>query len=149
MADLAQSRLFIPGLAGIYDALRPLAKPLLRVVTGGFLVPHGYAKLTGGLAGTGEWLTSLGYSNGPLLATAIMCVELGAGLCIAVGFLTRPAALAALVFLLGAVQFHSANGFMWNEGGFEYPLFWAVACFFFLVQGGGRWSVDRAIGREF
>jgi putative oxidoreductase len=149
MADLAQSRLFIPGLAGIYDALRPLTKPLLRVVTGGFLVPHGYAKLTGGLAGTGEWLTSLGYSNGPLLATAIMCVEFGAGLCIAVGFLTRPAALAALVFLLGAVQFHSANGFMWNEGGFEYPLFWAVACFFFLVQGGGRWSVDRAIGREF
>jgi putative oxidoreductase len=149
MADVAQSRLFIPGLARVYDALRSIAKPLLRVVTGGFLIPHGYAKLDGGLAGTGEWLTSLGYANGPLLATLIMCVELGAGVCIAVGFLTRPAALAALVFLLGAVQFHSANGFMWNEGGLEYPLFWAVACFFFLIQGGGRWSIDRAIGREF
>jgi putative oxidoreductase len=149
MTDAAGQRLFIPALGRIYDALRPITKPLLRLVTGGFFLPHGYAKLTGELAGTGEWLTAMGYSNGPLLATAIMCVELGAGTCIAIGFLTRPAAFAALIFLLGAVQFHSANGFMWSNGGFEYPVFWAVACFFFLIQGGGRWSVDRAIGREF
>lgn len=149
MTDAAGQRLFIPAFGRIYDAFRPITKPLLRLVTGGFLLPHGYAKLTGELGPTGEWLTSLGYSNGPLLATAIMCVELGAGVCIAIGFLTRPAAFAALVFLLGAVQFHSANGYMWTNGGFEYPAFWAVACFFFLIQGGGRWSVDRAIGREF
>ena len=149
MADAAQSRLLIPSLGRLYEALRSITKPLLRVVTGGFLLPHGYAKLTGGLAGTGEWLTSAGYSNGPLLATAIMCVELGAGVCILIGFLTRPAAFAAMIFLLGAVQFHSANGFFWSDGGLEYPLFWAIACFFFLIQGGGRFSVDRAIGREF
>jgi putative oxidoreductase len=145
----ARSRLLIPAFDRIYDALRPITKPLLRIVTGGFLLPHGYAKATGALAGTGEWLTSMGYSNGPLLATAIMCVELGAGLCVAIGFLTRPAAFAAMVFLLGAVRFHSANGFMWTNGGAEYPLFWAAACLFFVIQGGGRFSVDRAIGREF
>lgn len=149
MADANRTRLVVPGLDRIYDALRPLTKPLLRLVTGAFLLPHGYEKLTGGLAGTGEFLSSVGYPNGPLLATLIMCVELGAGVCLAIGFLTRPAALAAMLFLLGAVQFHAANGFLWNNGGFEYPLFWAVACFFFVVQGGGRWSVDRALGREF
>lgn len=149
MADTTQARLVIPGLNQLYDALRPLTKPLLRIVTGAFLLPHGYEKLTGGLAGTGEFVSSVGYSNGPLLATLIMCVELGAGICIAIGFLTRPTALAALIFMLGAVQFHSANGFGWSNGGFEYPLFWAIALFFFVVQGGGRWSVDRAIGREF
>ncbi len=149
MNDVVKAKLIIPAFGGIYEALQPITKLLLRVVTGGFLLPHGLAKLNGGLAGTGEWLSSMGYANGPLLATAIMCIELGAGICIALGFLTRPAALAALVFMLGAVKFHSANGFMWPDGGFEYPAFWAVACLFFVVRGGGRWSIDRAIGREF
>ncbi len=145
----AQPRLIIPALGRLYSALHPVTEPLLRLVTGALLIPHGYGKATGGLAGTGEWLTSLGYSNGPLLATIIMLVEIVGGLCIAVGFLTRPAAFAAMLFLLGAVQHHSANGIFWSDGGFEYPLLWAVACFFFVIRGGGRMSVDRAIGREF
>ena len=149
MNDAARSRLIIPAFGRIYDTLEPVAKLLLRVATGALLIPHGYGKATGGLAGTGEWLTSIGYSNGPMLATIIMLVELVGGICIAVGFLTRPAAFAAMIFLLGAVQHHSANGIFWSDGGFEYPLLWAVACFFFVMRGGGRWSIDRAIGREF
>lgn len=145
----AQPRLIIPALGRIYSAIQPIVEPLLRLATGALLVPHGYGKATGGLAGTGEWLTSLGYSNGPLLATLIMLVELVAGTCIAVGFLTRPAAFAAMLFLLCAVQHHSANGIFWSDGGFEYPLLWAIACFFFVIRGGGRLSIDRAIGREF
>jgi len=46
------------------------------------------------------------------------------------------------------VNFHSANGFYWNKLGFEYPLFWAIVVFYFLVRGGGKYSLDAVIGRE-
>ena len=32
--------------------------------------------------------------------------------------------------------------------GIEYPLFWSIVVFHFLVRGGGRWSLDAAVGRE-
>ena len=48
-----------------------------------------------------------------------------------------------------AVIQHFPRGFFWTSGGFEYPLMWAVAAFFFLVRGGGPYSLDRALGREF
>jgi putative oxidoreductase len=41
------------------------------------------------------------------------------------------------------------NGFFWTNKGFEYPLMWGIAALFFLIRGGGAYSVDRAIGREF
>ncbi len=47
-----------------------------------------------------------------------------------------------------AIKFHAVNGFYWNNLGFEYPLFWALVVLHFLVRGGGRFSLDRLIGRE-
>jgi len=39
-------------------------------------------------------------------------------------------------------------GFAWENRGIEYPLFWAIVVFHFLVHGGGAWSLDAMIGRE-
>ena len=33
--------------------------------------------------------------------------------------------------------------------GYEYPLFWGLVALSFVIRGGGRYSVDAAIGREF
>jgi putative oxidoreductase len=43
---------------------------------------------------------------------------------------------------------HLPNGFFWTSGGFEYPLLWGIVALYFVVRGGGRYSVDTAIGRE-
>lgn len=145
---------FLPFAASITDTLSPLAEPLLRVATGLLLVPHGAQKLFGwfggyGLEATGQFFaTKLGLPASLALVAGV--VEFFGGLFLAAGFLTRP--VAALVFGLMAVatlQVHLPMGFFWTSGGFEYPLFWAVAALYFVLRGGGKLSVDGLIGREF
>lgn len=50
--------------------------------------------------------------------------------------------------MLNAIVFHWPNGFFWNRGGFEYPLFWTVAALFRFVRGGGPSSVDARLSKE-
>ena len=136
-------------LKPVTDGLGPFMEPLLRLVAGGFLIPHGAGKLFGGLEGTAQFFGQVGYEPAFLLALLVALVEFFGGIMLAVGLLTRPVALAVLIFMLNAVAFHAGNGFMWNNGGYEYPLMWAVVALFFLVRGGGAYSIDRLIGREF
>jgi putative oxidoreductase len=44
---------------------------------------------------------------------------------------------------------HSQFGYVWNNRGLEYPLFWAIVVFHFLMNGGGCYSLDAKLGREF
>ena len=140
---------FIPAMAPVYSGLSNFAEFALRVVVGLNLIPHGLQKLFGGLGGTAQFLDASGFSPGFLWAVLVMATELVGGVFLILGFATRPAALAVMLFMIVAAFFHSANGFLWDQGGFEYPLMWAVAAFYFLVRGGGPWSIDRRIGREF
>ena len=39
--------------------------------------------------------------------------------------------------------------YFWNKLGMEYTLMWLVATFYFLVHGGGLYSLDHLIGWEF
>ena len=64
------------------------------------------------------------------------------------GLLTRFAAAAVLIFMIVAVNFTSAKGFFWSQGGWEYPLLIGACALFFLLRGGGPCSLDGAIGRE-
>ena len=54
------SRRIIKALDPIYDALEPLSYPLIRFVAGAMLVPHGYAKVFGGIEGTTKFFASVG-----------------------------------------------------------------------------------------
>lgn len=149
------TRYYIPALASVYAGFTPLAEALLRVVVGGFLVPHGAQKLFGafggyGLAGTGGFMESLGFTPGVLFAFLVGFVEFVGGIAIAIGFLTRPFALAATgVLLVAAVSVHLANGFFNQAGGWEFAGLWTIAALYFAVRGGGRYSVDAKLGREF
>lgn len=156
MADNDRStRLIVPALAPLYDALEPLAIPLIRVVTGLFLMPHGAQKLFGwfggaGLQGTANFFaTKLGLEPGLFFAVLVGGTEFFGGLFLAIGFLTRPAAAGVVILMAVAVfKVHLSGGFFWNKGGFEYPLFWGLIAIAFLIRGGGACSVDRKIGRE-
>jgi len=119
------------------------------------LIPHGAQKLFGWFGGSGLEATTagfakMGYEPAWLVGPLVAGTEFLGGILIAIGFLTRPVALAAAILLLvAAMDVHLANGFFWGKGGYEYPLLWAVLCAAITVRGGGVLSVDRALGKEF
>jgi putative oxidoreductase len=85
----------------------------------------------------------------PALALIAGLIEFFGGIALAIGLATRvAAALVAGMMIVAVVQVHLGAGFFWTSGGFEYPLFWAIAALASVIKGGGRFSVDALIGRE-
>lgn len=142
-------RLVIPALGGLYRTLAPVTEPLIRIVAGGSLAIHGYQILFGNTGAAAKFLESTGFANGLFWAYVVGAVELVCGLCLALGLLTRLVAVPIIGFLVIAiVTYHWQFGFNWENRGIEYPLFWSIVVFHFLVRGGGAWSLDAMIGRE-
>lgn len=147
-------RLLIPSLAPLHEVAAPLAAPLVRVAAGLLLMPHGAQKLLGWFAGSGTTdspgqfiATTATMATGQTLAIGL--IELIGGLLLAIGLFTRPvAALIAGMMAVAVFQILPANGFFWNQGGYEYPLMWGVIALAFALRGGGRYSTDAMIGRE-
>jgi putative oxidoreductase len=146
---LAAPKLIIPQLRYLYRALWPITEPLMRLMAGGSLAYHGYQILFGNIEGAARFFESVGFEQGLLWATVVGVLELACGTLLAIGLFTRLAVGPILVFLIVAiVSYHWDFGFNWESRGIEYPLFWALVAFHFLVRGGGPWSVDWLIGRE-
>lgn len=143
--------LFIPALGGVYDALTPFSWPLLRIVAGLFLMPHGYGKLFGGqLEGIAGFFAKTGLEPALPLVVLVGIVEFFGGLMIALGLFTRPIAAAATVVLaVAAFHVHWSAGFFAQQGGFEFALLWAVVTLVIAIRGGGSYSIDARIGKEF
>jgi putative oxidoreductase len=143
------STLVFPSLGKVYAALGDWTLPLLRFVAGFNMAMHGWVHLNTEMAETAAYFSGEGYEPGVFWAYAVTLTEVVGGTCLAFGFLTRLAAIPIFIFLAVAVSYHMKNGFYWNEGGFEYPLMWAVVVLVFLVKGGGKLSVDNLLGKTF
>jgi putative oxidoreductase len=131
-------RLIIPALGGLYAKLHDAAETLLRLVAGLALVTHGAGKMVEGL----------GFYPGVFWSPLLAATEFFGGILIAVGFLTRPAALAATIVLLVTVWFHwitMGQGY----SGAEKSIIWAAIFIFFAIRGANRHSVDAKIGKAF
>jgi len=153
--DMTHPQPIVPALTPLYARLSRLSYPLIRATTGLMLMPHGAQKLFGwfggnGLQATAEgFATHLGLEPGMVFVVLVGGTEFFGGLFLALGFLTRPAAVAiAIVMAVAVFKVHLANGFFWTGGGYEYPLFWGLIALALAFRGGGELSVDRAIGRE-
>ncbi len=144
-------QLILPALGGFYRATAELAYPLIRVVAGVMLIPHGWLKFFGGgLQGTAGFMGKIGLEPAYALATYIGVLELVGGTMLAIGLLTRLVVIQVIGFMaVAAFYVHWSNGFLWIKGGYEYPLFWGVVALAILFRGGGRFSLDRLIGKEF
>lgn len=148
-----ESRRLIPFLAPITTALAEPTYALMRFVAGAFLVPHGLWKLFGITGGTHEqmveFFAQIGLQPAELLVYAVGVVEFFGGILIAIGLLTRAAALAAAATTgVAALYFHLPLGFYVENGGAEFALLWAIVLLMIAMRGGGRFSVDAALGRE-
>jgi len=144
------SRRIISALDPIYDALEPLAYPLIRFIAGVMMIPHGYAKVFGGIEGTTKFFSSVGLEPALILAWYVGLLELVGGICVALGLLTRFMS-AQLIGLLAVATFyiHLPSGFIWVKGGFEYPLFWMVVMVAITIKGGEKLSLDNLMAKEF
>lgn len=127
---------------------------ILRVPVGLILAAHGAQKLFGwfngnGLAGTAQWLASLGMEPGYLMAILAGSAEFFGGLALVLGLLTRPAAMvAAFTMLVAIFSVHIGNGLFASDGGYEYALVLMVALIALAVEGGGYLSMDKALSEK-
>lgn len=148
-----------PQLATIYAALAPIVEALLRVTVALCLIPHGLRTYFGMFPNTGMPINSLpmlvdvldqgGYRPGRLWGPVIVATELIGGPMLALGLFTRLVSVPVLILLALSVYEHRKFGWFWNTQGAEYPLIWAMASLYFLVNGGGVISLDHLIGWEF
>jgi putative oxidoreductase len=148
------TQLVFPGLAGLYATLAGIAAPLLRITVGAFLIPHGAQKLFGwfgaDIAHERGLFEEIGLKPGKAWVAFIGVVQFYGGILLAVGLLTRPVALIVTACMLGTAWLAThRDGWFWHHRGMEYSLFWAIAAFVVFCQGGGAFSLDALIGKEF
>jgi putative oxidoreductase len=148
--EIDRSKLFVPAAAGFYEALGPFGYALIRVGLGLILVPHGYAKLfLTDAAPTSRHFAHFGWSHPLAWAYLIGVLEFFGGLMLALGLFTRIIA-AAFVVEMAVISFAVLYpNWSWGHHGMEYALFMGVVALGIFLRGGGRFSLDRMIGREF
>jgi putative oxidoreductase len=122
-------------------ALDDLAALLARLLLSFIFVMEGMIKL-GDMAGTVSYMRDYGVS--PRLLPLVVLTELGGGLCVALGLLTRMAAIALAGFcLLTAWFFHTDFANQMQLIQFTKNLAIAGGFLILAVHGPGRFALDR------
>lgn len=118
---------------------------LLRIALGVVYIAHSlYLKLViFTLPGTADFFESLGLPG--LLAYLTFAAEAIGGVALVLGYQARWAALALIPIALGATWAHSGAGWVFSNagGGWEYPLFLAIATAVIALQGNGSLALQR------
>ena len=105
----------------------------------------GWGKISG-YEGTQQYMQAMGVP-GALLPLVIL-LELGGGLAIAAGFLTRWVAIALAVFsVVTAFIFHGNFGDAAQATSFWKNVAMAGGFLVLAAQGAGVWSIDGLLGR--
>ena len=126
---------------------------VLRIFIGIIFAAHGSQKLFGwfgggGLAGTAQWMESVGLTPGTLMALLSGGTEFLGGLALIVGLLARPAALGLSFTLLVAIfTVHISHGLFMANNGYEFALALLGGTIAVLIEGAGKLSLDAGIAR--
>jgi putative oxidoreductase len=126
----------------IQQQTAPYAALVLRVALGVMFIAHALLKvIVFTVPGTVQFFQSVGLPG--MLAYVTIAIELVAGLLLLAGFFTRWVALATVPVLLGAAWVHVPNGWVFSAqgGGWEYPVFLAVAAVVQFLLGDGAYAL--------
>jgi putative oxidoreductase len=146
----AEAKLLYPGLAGFYETVRPIAETFVRIVVGVMFLMHVSTKFKIGAAAVAANIFAKNGIEPALLWTyVVMFLEPLGGACLILGLFTRFFAAALAIEMLVALLFvHLPKGYSAGGGGYEYVLLIGAVCFAFAIRGGGRYSIDRLLGKE-
>jgi putative oxidoreductase len=120
----------------------PIGALVLRLGLGVMFVSHALLKLlVFTLDGNAQFFESIGLPG--VLGHAVFAAELVGGVLLIVGVWPRAVALALLPVLLGAAWAHAGNGWLFTNtgGGWEYPVFLALAALVQVLVGDGAWAL--------
>jgi len=128
----------------------PYAVLLLRVSLGILFLSHGLLKVfVFTLPGTAQFFSSVGLPG--FMAYPVTLLEILGGVGLLVGFYSRWIAIALFPILLVATfKVHFANGWLFtNEnGGWEFPAFFAAATVVQFLLGDGAYALSARLKRR-
>ena len=129
-----------------------IAALLLRLVVGGLLAGHGAQKLFGsfsgpGIDGTSGFMEMLGLKPGRPWAVMAGLSEFGGGVLTILGFFSPLGPLGVISSMaMATTTAHKGKPVWVTEGGAELPLTNIAAATALILNGPGKWSLDRALG---
>ena len=141
-----------PKIKAVFTTRAGFGLTVVRILVGIIFVAHGSHKLFGafggyGLEGTGQYMESLGLTPGYLMALLSGSAEFFGGLGLVVGLLARPAAVVLAATLVVAIfSVHISHGLFMANNGYEFALALLGGVVAVLIEGAGKFSLDRQIG---
>jgi putative oxidoreductase len=138
----------------LFSSKAGVAALILRVPVGLILAAHGAQKLFAwfggyGLEGTGQWMASIGLEPGYWLAMMAGSAEFFGGIALAIGLLTRPAAVVVgFTMMIAIFSVHISNGLFMANNGYEYALTLLVVTVVLAIQGAGSFSLDNVLAKK-
>ena len=112
-----------------------------RVLLAQIFLVSGFGKLGAGYAGTQAYMEAMGIPG--MLLPLVIALEIGGGLALVAGFLTRWAGLALAGFtVVSAVLFHANFGDQMQTIMFMKNLAMAGGLLLLYVHGAGSYSID-------
>jgi len=110
---------------------------ILRLICGLFLLPHFYAKVSN-LDFTYKLYTDFRLYPPKAWVFSCVVIEIICSIGMVFAIYTRYVALLEAIFLFvaaWAVWRYSQRKWLWNIGGYEYCLFWAICCIVVAMHG--------------
>jgi putative oxidoreductase len=149
--QIDHSRLYVPALGNLYAKFAPFSYAFMRFAAGAIMVPHGVQKLFFGTAvNTAQGMAAKGFPFSLPLAYFVGFVELFVAAALAIGLFTRlSAAILWIEMAVIIIWFTGPNGYFWGRQGYEFSLLWLLLFTAILFRGGGRYSVDHYLRKEF
>jgi putative oxidoreductase len=134
------------------ELLVPFAYAFARIWFALLILPSGYEKVfsDGATRIAAGNILKTGFYPPLFWAWVVALLEFVGMLLLAAGLFTRPIALMMAVELgVIVVAIQMPNGWYWTSRGTEFAaILFAVSCAF-VIGGGGRYSLDRKLGKEF
>ncbi|MEO5783286.1 MAG: DoxX family protein [Ginsengibacter sp.] len=131
-----------------------------RLTIGLIMFPHGAQKVLGwfggyGFNGTMAYFTSsTGYHLPWIITSLVIMIEFFGAISLIAGFASRLWAIAMIIIFIGMIfSGHSGNGFFMNwfgnqKGeGYEYHLLVIGLSLATIINGSGKYSVDKIISK--
>jgi putative oxidoreductase len=134
-------------MAGMIEGVisRTFAPLLLRAALAAVFIYHGLDKVRPETNFGTNW-DQHGLVQGAALQALVAWGELLGGVAVALGILTRYAAVGLIIIMVGAiVTVHGTKGFGMQGGGYEYNFVLIMVAAALAITGPGTMSLDRVI----